>query len=111
MEIGLILLGAAALFALAFPFILWEYIQDIRSQSWPKVNAKIISSRDVVKSEGRDIMIEYQYEVDGKAYIGKSSRNKYEKSDQGKKYHVGADLEVYYDPKRPKASKLDITRF
>ena len=99
--------------------------------AWPNVQGKVLTS-SIIKSEidendeawgpgedpGWDQEMTYEYEVDGVRYeshdeveieygpVGVDERGAREAA----KYYVGQDVTIYYDPKSPSNSHLNIER-
>jgi len=96
---------------------LYRYNLGKKSASWPAVKGKMTYARAVStkvdnKNEYR-LSVKYRYIVDGKSYTGEritaSDQNQKTRSRANnvlKKYPVGGEVSVYYNPARPGSSVL-----
>jgi hypothetical protein len=93
------------------------------SESWPKTTGMIIES--TIKSEwakaGSDRIyvvkpkVAYEYQVDGKrhasshlALVEFNTANENSARKKSEKYHVGQQVTVYYNPRKPDFATLEI---
>ena len=98
---------------------LHRYNDGKRSASWPTTKGSITQSRPqpVTTENNRKefrLSVSYSYKVDGKPYTGQrvTSSDQYEKTRGAaesalKKYPVGGEVTVYYDPDNPASAVLE----
>ncbi|MCP3902917.1 MAG: DUF3592 domain-containing protein [Planctomycetes bacterium] len=106
--------------------ILWTWHQGrkaVRSLSWPSV-AGVVGCADVIASCGStgtriyEAKIEYDYDVGGSSYrgrtvcIGGELNTSFRERAEARcaKYPVGAKVDVFYDPTEPNAACLERRR-
>lgn len=107
--------------------VFWKGSSDMemakKSETWPTVEGKILSSEVVRKTSSSSnggssttyhAEVDYQYTVDGKKYFSdRVSFGQYGSSDRGHAsgivniFSEGKKVPVYYDPEDPKTSVLD----
>jgi hypothetical protein len=111
---GLFLIGAVA----AGTFLLWcmRLLKRARASStWPVAERRILSSQVQDVGRGRaDVLVYYQYYVDGQAYTGKRLRFAlgYTQLSEAAQtnalnYRPGSSVHVHYDPAAPNESVIE----
>lgn len=96
---------------------LYRYNLGKKSAAWPAVKGKMTYARAVPttvnKKQEYRLSVKYRYTVDGKFYIGErvTASDNYQKTrssanDVLKKYPVGGEVSVYYNPANPGSSVL-----
>ena len=102
-----------------------DQINGYRSQAWPDTTGKIIFAdvKRVSDGEGGDLYkpdVRYRYQVKGKPYQGRRitfklqnplenmfGRDQRRSAEIVKKYAIGREVVVYYQPNRPKRATLE----
>ena len=96
---------------------LYRYNLGKKSAAWPAVKGKMTYARAVPatvnKKQEYRLSVKYRYTVDGKSYTGErvTASDNYQKTrslanDVLKKYPVGGEVSVYYNPADPRSSVL-----
>ena len=96
----------------------YKYNMGKESVSWPTIKGTMMQARAVPKklehSNEYQLFVKYTYTVDGKSYTGNhiTAFDEYQKTlsranDVLKKYPVGGEVSVYYDPADPGLSVLE----
>ncbi|MBC2715123.1 MAG: DUF3592 domain-containing protein [Desulfobacteraceae bacterium] len=114
-----IMIVALLVFGIVFGGLgLYRYNMGKKSISWPAAKGKITyshaASRRVENSYEYHPSVKYTYSVDRRSYTGKriTASDVYQKTLSGakdilKKYPVGGEVSVYYDPADPGTSLLE----
>ena len=111
--------GAVAVFAgLVCIGQAWRLIFEVRGwRSWPSVTGRIVLSRNSRGPDGEELpVVLYEYAVGGRIYssdvIWPGERPREEATSDVEallsKYFVGANVTVFYNPKRPRSAFLEI---
>ena len=96
---------------------LYRYNLGKKSVTWPAVKGKMTHARAVPttvnKQQEYQLSVKYRYTVDGKSYTGErvTVSDNYQKTrslanEVLKKYPVGGEVSVYYNPANPGSSVL-----
>ena len=101
-------------------FLLFITIKKIKllldAKNWVSNDAKIIKAKIEVSDDGYIPDIKYEYYVSGKRYVGKnifpsglySSESKKLVIDKIKKYKVSNIIRIYFNPKKPIESCINL---
>jgi hypothetical protein len=119
-ENAVIIIVALLLFGLTLGgFGFYKYSMGKESMAWPSAKGKITYSHAAPHrgDSGQQFLpsVKYTYNVNGKAYTGRriTSSDVYQRNlgsakDILKKYPIGGEVAVYYDPADPGTSLLEI---
>ena len=101
-------------------YVLWGVALNVSAKDWPKVKGKILISRietsyDIDNGRQDNIRLMYEYEVNGKKYLGKRLMFGYIGSNIGwllaksiRQYDENRTVWVYYLKRKPSKSLLKV---
>ena len=109
-----ILIGVFGLLGIVAAVWSWRNMsKGARTESWPKVDALVITSKPSVEKNNLMPLIEYSYTVDNKAYTDTLKLASGDVQMPGhaenfvEKYPLNSSIEIFYDPKNPSFTTLE----